>query len=95
MRALGRDLLPTLSREGFCRIDLDRFDQNAGRNDGSIVHPESLANLYDIFFGSDPIAASPSFNGMLELSSGRHRVLIAKDLGWTHVPGRMLGPTHG
>ncbi len=91
MQAFSRDILPSLNHAGFSRDYLASLDQAVGRCNGGIVHSESLANLYDIFFGSDPIAASPTTSGTLDLSSGRHRAAVARGLGWTHVPGRMLG----
>jgi hypothetical protein len=90
MRAFAEDLAPRLSG-GASRDDLAAFDRAHGRDRGGIVQPDSLANLFDVFFGSDPIAVSPGTDGVFSLSSGRHRTEIARRLGWTHVPGRILG----
>jgi flagellar biosynthesis chaperone FliJ len=32
--------------------------------------------------------------GKMGITSGRHRILIAKELGWSHIPARVLGARH-
>jgi hypothetical protein len=47
------------------------------------------ADVYDIFLGSDRIRADRRPDGSLNIVNGRHRMLIARELGITHLPGQM------
>jgi hypothetical protein len=77
------ELLPELRRSkdlaslrGVC----ERHDQEQGLYGG-----DSLANVYDIFFGNNPIRIEKR---AMEFDDGRHRSWTAVQLGWTHLPGR-------
>lgn len=48
------------------------------------------ANVYDLFLGSDPVALSRRPDGTLDPQSGRHRIEVARELGLTHLPARLL-----
>jgi hypothetical protein len=48
------------------------------------------ANVYDLFLGSDPIALSRRADGSFDPQSGRHRIAVARELGITHLPARLL-----
>lgn len=85
-------LVPLLrSNPHLSRDELAKMDKEAGTDwTPSGIHPESLANLGDIFlFGSDTIAAWRDPNGQHKLHSGRHRTTIVRDLGFTHIPAKM------
>jgi len=49
------------------------------------------ADVYDLFLGdSDRIVLSPTAAGKLDIVNGRHRVAIAREVGITHLPARIL-----
>ena len=91
MRAFSTDLIPLLRKGKASRNDLAEFDSEHGRDGHGPVKADSLANLHDVFFGSDSIAATLTADGFYDLSSGRHRAQVARQLGWTHIPARLLG----
>ncbi len=90
LRAFAQDLLPRMRAGTATRDELAALDRADGRDTGGLIRPDNLANLHDVFFGSDPIAVSPLSTGSYDISSGRHRIEIARALGWTHIPARLL-----
>jgi hypothetical protein len=70
---------------GKTREHFERRDAEMGRQTGL----RRTAGVYDMFLGSDPIQFSRRPDGSLEVNSGRHRVEVAKQLGITHLPGRL------
>lgn len=51
-----------------------------------ITNPgESFANVYSIFYGSEPIRIEND-GGQMHIINGRHRLWVAKQLGMTEVP---------
>lgn len=93
VRQLYGELLPILaSNPAITRDELAGADRAAGRTTrGGLVHPDSLANLYDIFFaGHEPVSAELYADGFWRVN-GRHRVSIARALGMTHIPAREQG----
>ena len=86
-----REMLPVIARhENTTREDFVQIDKDLSRiTSTGIVHPESLAQLYDVIFGNDSIAVDASRKGELVIISGRHRLSVARELGWTHVPARV------
>jgi hypothetical protein len=92
LNAFRKDMLPVLARSGHVsRDDFVSLDTSLHRAVGGIIAPNSLANLYDVFFGTEPIAVDHDPKGGLSITNGRHRIAMARELGWTHVPGRLLG----
>lgn len=72
---------------GKNRDDFARRDTDAGRHSGF----RRTAGVYDMFLGSDPIHFTRRTDGTLDVASGRHRVEVARQLGITHLPGRLHG----
>jgi hypothetical protein len=70
---------------GKTREHFEQRDAEMGRQTGL----RRTAGVYDMFLGSDPIQFSRRPDGSLEVNGGRHRVEIAKQLGITHLPGRL------
>jgi hypothetical protein len=91
LEVFHRDLLPVLSRGSATHEDFRRLDEQLGRTSVGAVRADSLAHLYEVFFGTDTIAVDRAPNGGFSVSSGRHRISVAKELGWTHVPARLAG----
>ena len=49
------------------------------------------ADVYDLFLGnSDRIVLSRTQAGKLDIVNGRHRVAVARELGITHLPARIV-----
>lgn len=72
---------------GKTRADFERQDLAAGRRTGY----RRLGGVYDMFLGDEPIRFSRRADGTLDVANGRHRVQVARQLGITHLPGRMHG----
>ncbi len=72
---------------GKTREDFERQDAAAGRHTGY----RRLGGVYDMFLGDEPIQFSRRADGTLDVANGRHRVQVARQLGITHLPGRMHG----
>jgi hypothetical protein len=70
---------------GKTREDFARRDEELGHQSGF----RRSAGVYDMFLGDDPIQFSRRADGRLDVASGRHRVAIARQLGLTHLPGRL------
>lgn len=47
--------------------------------------------LAEFVTGGDPIAVGRTPNGGLDIIGGRHRIQVARDMGYTHVPVRLVG----
>lgn len=91
MSAFARDLIPLLCSGNVSEDKLMAFDDDHERRGPGAVHPESLLNLHAIMFGSDPIGTEKSPDGVYRVASGRHRIEVARSLGWTHVPAFVVG----
>jgi hypothetical protein len=51
------------------------------------TYEEGTERVFDAFFGNDPIAISRANDGKLHsIANGRHRIAVARHLGWTAVP---------
>lgn len=96
MRTFRLRVLPRLARDGTTgREDLARVDRAAGRDPAQA--PTDTANLgfaWDCLLGSgaredDLIVIDVGYDGALSFNSGRHRALVARALGWSHVPARV------
>lgn len=101
LKTFERDLLPVLARnphvtlEELAEVDraLDRVDPDG------FVSSDSLTLSFESMIGTvrvgDVVVLDkvPGASGELvfEFSSGRHRALIARALGWKHLPARVLG----
>jgi hypothetical protein len=48
-----------------------------------------MADVYDMFLGTDRIRADRQSDGSLHILSGRHRLLIARELGVRNLPGEV------
>ena len=69
---------------GASREEFRLLDQQQGRN-GSVT----LLKTYDLFFGSDAIVLSHR-NGQYSVTNGRHRIWLARQMGITHLPARVI-----
>lgn len=50
------------------------------------------ADAYDMFLGdTDRIRLSRDADGRLDVVNGRHRIIVARDLGIKHLPGTIRG----
>jgi hypothetical protein len=47
------------------------------------------ADVYDMFLGTDRIRADRQPDGSLNIVNGRHRLLIARELGIKNLPGQV------
>ena len=76
---------PGIAR-GMTRDDFAARDQRNG------APPlRRTADVYDMFLGTDRIRVDRRADGSLNVVSGRHRLLIARDLGIKSLPGQVSG----
>lgn len=65
-------------------------DDYAERDMRSNAQPlRRTADVFDMFLGSDHIRAERRTDGSLNIINGRHRLLIARELGIKHLPGEV------
>lgn len=65
-------------------------DDFAARDARSNAQPSRrMADVYDMFLGTDCIQADRRPDGSLHINSGRHRLLIARELGIKNLPGQV------
>jgi len=89
--SLRRDILPRIGDSLNPVTGETVADEDAA---SGVTHTDGMQRIYQAFFGrSDPIYVQPSADGALyTVSSGRHRIKVAMDLGWTAVPVKMRRP---
>lgn len=95
-RLLRDNLLPAVAANPAITLDdiqaLDASNPAIASEPGQF-HPNSLSNLWAVFLdknGSDLVAIDRSSDGRLSLNSGRHRLGLARKLGMTSFPCRLL-----
>jgi hypothetical protein len=65
-------------------------DDFAERDTRSNAQPlRRTADVYDMFLGTDRIRADRRPDGSLNIVNGRHRLLIARELGIKSLPGQL------
>ena len=81
---------PALNRDAL--VATDRV-MNIGQ--GGLVSPQSLAFAWDCMVGgTETITLEPphaATGGHFGWQNGRHRAMLARSMGWTHVPAKVLG----
>ncbi len=84
---LRAEVLPAIETHGISGAAA-HFTARDGLSSGP--PEESLQRVYEAFFGSDPIYLDrgASAEGLCVMS-GRHRLKVARDLGWSAVPARV------
>ena len=84
MRILQEQIMPGL-RIGANRETFEDADQRAGRQS-----PDTLGNYFSVYLdGNDTIGLSRRADGRYDISSGRHRIQVACDMGYFAVPARL------
>ena len=76
---------PGLDR-GMSRDDFAARDAARGASP-----PRRTADVYDMFLGSDPIRVERGAGETLDVIDGRHRLVVACELGITHLPAHVTG----
>jgi len=62
------------------------LDQQAG-----VSYANGLLRVYEAFFGSEPIHLSRVKGApQWTVGNGRHRILVAKELGWKAIPAQTV-----
>lgn len=84
---LKNEILPALDEDRTLPSDhFGNLDRGAGRS-----YAEGIQRVYDAFFGGDCIALDRGLgDGKYGVTNGRHRLHIARDLGWEAVPVKIL-----
>ena len=84
---LRRQVLPYLDNHpeanGLTFLELDGYT-----TEGTL---KPRQKTYDVFFGEGAIVLDgPYSNGTFSVTNGRHRIQVARDLGWSAVPVRVI-----
>lgn len=100
-RTLFEHVLPELARNPMANsVTFEEIDRREGTgyfDDGS-VRPESRAAVYEAFLSKRStadvvIVGNVHPNGAIDMLSGRHRLGVARELGYTRIPARIgTGP---
>lgn len=93
-KLLHAEMVPLFQRHpGAGRDVFEAYDLAHGRTSTGLVHPQSLAHLYDQFFHPHNMmrCRMRESDGLYEFENGRHRVRVAKDLGLRFVPAKIVG----
>ena len=85
---LRRQVLPHLQSHpeanGLTFLELDGYT-----TEGT---PKPRQKAYDVFFGQEAIVLDgPYSDGTFSVTNGRHRIQVARELGWPAVPVRVIG----
>jgi hypothetical protein len=86
---LVRDLLPYLSQHpnanGSTFAEVDGYTPEG--------FPKRRQKAFETFFGSEPIVLDgPRVDGTYSVTNGRHRIDVARTLGWKAIPAK-VNPT--
>lgn len=65
----------------------DDFADRDARSNAPMLR--RTADVFDMFLGTDRLRAERRSDGSLHILNGRHRLLIAKELGITNLPGEV------
>ena len=89
---LRRQVLPFLAQNPDANARV--FQELDGFNDGGGPKPRQKA--YEAFFGDASIVLDgPLSDGTFSVTNGRHRIKVARDMGWSAVPARVIGKAGG
>lgn len=91
MARFDREIVPLMSDPGgVSRDQLVQIDLMRGTTDPS----QSLAFAWDCMIGGGDVIAldapHPLTGPQYGWTSGRHRALVARNLGWTHIPAKVI-----
>lgn len=90
--ALERDILPVL-RNSAGNISADIFEARSYKDHAGSDRP--VKKIFNVFFGTqvnhEPIHIDYSVPDALYtlIQNGRHRIKVARDLGWKAIPGQV------
>lgn len=83
---LQRDILPAIKQRGADSDYFYELDRQSGQPPN-----RGLKSVYDAFFGLEPITLDRSLDGAeYSVTNGRHRIKVARELGWPAVPAKVL-----
>ncbi len=83
---LGQHILPFMkAHPGSTSSTFFELDQEAGKG-----YPSGLQRVFEAFFGSEPIVLDTRPEGGLSVTSGRHRIKVARDMGWLAIPAKVI-----
>jgi hypothetical protein len=89
---LLRKVLPYLNKEPT--VTSDTIGMLDGQSEKGT--PRSMQTVFDAFFGSEPIVLDRNYaDGTFSVTNGRHRIKVARDLGWPAVPAKIMGTDRG
>lgn len=99
---LRDEIIPAIEANGrYTREDAERCDREGGTDytEAGWIHPESRLAVWQAFLDprreADVVAVERGPDGKYRVSSGRHRLGVARQLGLRTIPGRILGGPNG
>lgn len=54
-----------------------------------VAYPDGYQKVYESFYGDEPIRLT-KVGDNYDIENGRHRIWIAKELGWQKIPARVI-----
>ncbi len=75
-----------VAARGGCRNELAERDAR----DGATGTMRQLASVWDMFLGDNAITLETSPSGGFKVIDGRHRLLVAAEMGIEHLPARVI-----
>jgi hypothetical protein len=85
---LRRQVLPFLAQNPDANAHV--FQELDGYT--AVGAPKPRQKAYEAFFGDAPIVLDgPRSDGTFSVTNGRHRIKVARDMGWSAVPARVIG----
>jgi len=101
LEILRDEIIPALKLGRFSREDAERIDRELGTDYTAEgwIHPESRLTVWRAFLDSrreaDVVTVERGADGKYHVTSGRHRLGLARQIGIKMVPVRVLGHSHG
>lgn len=93
LKSLQCEILPILKSKPEADRDYFRIlDNNSDRTNREGNFLETLERTYELFFEAEHIrfCRKPG-SKLLGVTNGRHRMSIARDLGWSAIPAKVVG----
>ncbi len=101
LEILRDEIIPALHQDGFSREDAERIDQEQETQYTAEgwIHPESRVTVWKAFLDprrdADVVVIDRGADGKYHVASGRHRLGLARQLGISEIPVKILGDGNG
>lgn len=93
LKSLQCEILPILKSKPEADRDYFRMcDINGGQTNRECGFTKTLERTYELFFEAEHIRLGQKpASTLLGVTNGRHRLSVARDLGWSVIPAKVVG----